>query len=142
MMSNILLAFALLLMPQQQPAQALTKTDSVEMLIPKLDGFKKLDTMRWLAKQYRFTNTRKAIDINRQALAIARDKEIEYNKAKIYIELGVEHTVLSEHDLANAHYDTALMLSQTTTTCWVLFILTRAYCSLSKSRSTKRLSGN
>ncbi len=108
---TILLAVALLLFPQEQQSQSIpTKADSVEMILPQLTGFRKLDTMRWLARQYRFTDTRRAIKFCQDALALAR-KNIEYSPAKFYVELGVEHTIISEQDKADAYYDSALAIA-------------------------------
>jgi tetratricopeptide (TPR) repeat protein len=43
-------------------------------------------------------------------LAIAR-KEFEYNPGRIYQELGIEHTILSENADANDYYDSAMALA-------------------------------
>ncbi len=82
------------------------------MILDKLTGSEKLDTMKWLARQYRFTDTRKAIRLCQQALAIAHNREIEYPTARLYMELGIDHTILSEQDKASAYYDSALTLAK------------------------------
>ncbi len=92
-------------------AQApLTHADSIERAVDTLSGAKKADKLLWLTRHYRFIDTRKAASFGKAGILACKNVK-DYSLSPLYIELGIDFTILSEYETANQYYDTALLVA-------------------------------